>query len=181
VGAQAFLPGGVTLTVGYESLLLARPDAAPPSDLPQLPGDEPLALPVPGSVVLDNGWEILAERLETRPDDLAATDRWTAHFDAAPITGQQLWVRPRLPGERFQPLGMNGRHAAVKEAMIGSHLAAKLRARWPLVATDMHLLWIAGHQLDRRACVTPETSAILRLRCRRASPPAGDRAMPTDH
>jgi tRNA(Ile)-lysidine synthase len=180
VGAQAVLPDGLTLTVGYESWLLALPNVSPPTDLPQLPGDRPLPLPVPGSLILDNGWEILAERLDVRPEELAATDRWTAHFDAGQLEDRQLWVRPRQPGERFQPLGMDGRHARVKEVMINNHLAARLRRRWPIVATDEHLLWLVGHQLDRRAAVTPETTAIIRMRCRRV-PPTDGQTLTADH
>ena len=181
VGAQAALPGGLTLTVGYESLLLALPGISAPTDLPQLPGDGPFALPVPGSVVLENGWELLAERLEGGPEDLAATDRWTAYLDAALLAEQPLWVRARLPGERFQPLGMEGRHARVKDVMSDSRLAANLRPRWPLVATDEHLLWIPGYHLDRRMRVTAETAAVVRLRCRRVPPQEADQPLPADH
>lgn len=181
VGAQAALPGGLTLTVGYESWLLALPEVEPPTNLPQLPSQEPIALPVPGSVVLENGWEVLAERLEAHPADLETADHWTACFDGAYLEGQQLWLRPRLPGERFQPLGMNGQHARVKEVMINSRLAATLRPRWPLVATDEHLLWIPGYQMDRRGRVTPETSTVVRLRCRRVPLQKDDQPLPADH
>jgi tRNA(Ile)-lysidine synthase len=179
-GAQAVLPGGISLSIGYDNWLLALPDVAPPIDLPQLPVEEPLPLPVPGSVILENGWELLAEQLEARPEDMASADRWTAHFDAGQLEGRQLWLRPRLPGERFQPLGMDGRHARVKEVVINSRLAARLRRRWPIVATEEHLLWLVGHHLDRRAAVTPETAAVIRLRCRRVLPSDGE-TLTADH
>jgi tRNA(Ile)-lysidine synthase len=165
-GAQATLPGGLTLTVGYESWLLALPTAQPPTDLPQLPEAGPLLLPLPGNVALANGWQMSAELLEEPPADLAAAGRWTAHLDAG-AAGEALWLRPRMPGERFQPLGMEGRHARVKDVMIASQLAAALRPRWPLVANDAHLLWVAGYQIDQRARVTPATTATVRLTLQR--------------
>jgi tRNA(Ile)-lysidine synthase len=171
-GAQAVLPGGLTLTAGYESWLLALPTAAPPSDLPQLTGDDPLPLPVPGAVTLANGWQIAAEILDAPPADLPATGRWTVYLDAAAAGDGSLWLRPRRPGERFQPLGMEGRHARVKDVMINARLAAHLRPRWPLVANDDHLLWLAGYHLDHRARVTPATTATIRLSLRRPPPPA---------
>ena len=92
-----------------------------------------------------------------------------------------MWVRARLPGERFQPLGMEGRHARVKDVMIDNRLAANLRPRWPLVTTDEHLLWIPGYHLDRRMRVTAETAAVVRLRCRRVPPQGADQPLPADH
>jgi tRNA(Ile)-lysidine synthase len=116
-------------------------------------------------VALANGWQMSAELLETAPADPAAAGRWTAHLDAA-VAGEQLWLRPRIPGERFQPLGMEGRHARVKDVMIASQLAAHLRPRWPIVANEEHLLWVAGYHIDHRARVTPATGATIRLTCR---------------
>ncbi len=170
-GAQAILPGGLTLTVGYQSWLLALPTAQPPGDLPQLPGDEPLRLPLPGAVALANGWQLSAELLDAPPAELDAAGRWTAHLDAA-VAGEPLWLRPRRPGERFQPLGMDGRHARVKDVMMAGQLAAPLRSRWPIVANEEHLLWVAGYHIDQRARVTPATTATVRLTCRR-QPGAG--------
>lgn len=90
---------------------------------------------------------------------------WQAYLD--PVTAGELVVRSRRPGERFQPLGMNGRRARVKEVMINEKIPARLRPRWPLVANDQNLLWLVGHRLDRRARVTPTTTAVIHLRCYR--------------
>jgi tRNA(Ile)-lysidine synthase len=165
-GAQAVLPGGLALTVGYESWLLAAPTAAPPTDLPQLPDGAPLPLAVPGVVALANGWEIAAELLAAPPEDVSGADRWTAYLDAAQV-GTGFQVRQRRQGERFQPLGMDGQHARVKDVMINAQLAAALRPRWPIVANEEDLLWIAGYHTDHRARVTAATRETVRLVCRR--------------
>jgi hypothetical protein len=163
------LPGGLTLTVGYESWLLALPTAAPPSDLPQLPVDDPLPLPCPGSGgagqrLADQPPSCWTPRRPTSPEP----DRWTAHLDAALPWDEQLWLRPRRPGERFQPLGMEGRHARVKDVMISSPAGCRTCARaGPSSPTRSHLLWVAGYHIDHRARVTPATGATIRLTCRR--------------
>jgi tRNA(Ile)-lysidine synthase len=61
-------------------------------------------------------------------------DPWTVFLD-----GEQagtLYLRPRRPGERMQPLGLNGRSAKLKEIMVNRKIPAALRARWPIVAND---------------------------------------------
>lgn len=165
VGAQATLPGDLLLTVEYDTWRLATPSADVPVRLPQLPAMEPLILPLPGRVSLAGGWILAASwRSDLSPAAIRANpDPWQAYLD--PVSAGELVVRSRRSGERFQPLGMGGRTAAVKEVMINEKIPARLRQRWPLVANDQHLLWLVGHRLDQRARVTADTSAIIHLHC----------------
>lgn len=165
VGAQATLLGDLLLTVEYDTWRLATPSADLPVRLPQLPEMEPLLLPLPGEVALANGWVLAASwRSDLSPAEIRVNpDPWQAYLD--PRSAGHLLVRSRQPGERFQPLGMSGRSAAVKDVMINQKIPARLRDRWPLVANEQHLLWLVGHRLDRRARVTSDTSAFVHLRC----------------
>ena len=167
VGAQATLPGGLVLTVEYDAWRLATEEASPPVRRPQLSGDEALVLSLPGRASLAGGWfveatachDVSQEAVENNPDP------WLAYVDAE--EARQLLVRPRRPGERFQPLGMAGHSAKVSDVMINEKIPAGLRARWPLVANRDHLLWLVGHRLDRRARVTAGSRHVWRLRCAR--------------
>jgi tRNA(Ile)-lysidine synthase len=78
---------------------------------------------------------------------------------------QNLIVRVREPGERFQPLGMNGRSAKVKEVMINRKIGARWRANWPIVAGPTHLIWLTGHALDERMKISKESTTIVQLTC----------------
>lgn len=167
VGAQSTLPGDCRLVVEYEHLTLQAPTLAPQTRLPQLRSSMPLRLSLPGEVVLANGWLLAASWL-TGPDLAAISanqDPWLAFIDGE--FGRDLWLRPRQRGERFQPLGMAGRSAALKEVMINRKIPAALRPLWPVVASNEQLLWLAGHVVDERVRVTPQSRLVLQLHCRR--------------
>ena len=161
-GGQATLPGGLIMTVGYEQLTIAADPATRPIYLPQLTGETAVPLPVPGRIELANGWMLAAEPIHEM--DLvqvqANADPWQAFVD---VGKRPLWVRPRRPGEQMQPLGMNGQSAKLKDIMINRKIPVRLRARWPLVTTDEHPVWLAGHLVDERAKVTTVSHPIIHL------------------
>jgi len=74
-----------------------------------------------------------------------------------------LFLRPRIAGERFQPFGLNGRSQSIKKAMINHKIEARLRARWPIIATAEHPLWIAGCCQDERSRLSADTDAVWHL------------------
>jgi tRNA(Ile)-lysidine synthase len=161
-GAESHLPAALLLTVGYGRLYLSA-GPLPLDQWPQLPAAEAYPLVVPGHLPLAAGWRLEA-RAVTDVGPLAITaneDPLQAFLDAsaAPLT-----VRPRNAGERFQPLGMAGASAALKEVMINRKIPAAARPLWPIVATPDHLAWLAGHTLDERVRVMPATSQLIHLR-----------------
>ncbi len=167
MGVQATLPGGVTLTVEYGRFLFTTSTGGVPLSAPQLYQDAPIPLPVPGEVALGSGW-VLQTAVLPAPDFATIcqnADPWVAHI---PATLQPLYVRPRQPGERFQPLGLNGRSAPLKKVMINRKIPAALRARWPLVATADHPVWLVGYQLDQRASLRATDHVAIQLHCHRA-------------
>jgi tRNA(Ile)-lysidine synthase len=164
-GTTAVLPENIQFEVDYERLRLRRESAVIPPRAPQLPTMNPLPLPIPGQVALANGWWVESAVID--PFDQAAIennpDPWTVFLD-----GEQagtLYLRPRRPGERMQPLGLNGRSAKLKEIMVNRKIPAALRARWPIVANDDHLLWLVGHVVDERVYVTAVTRQVWRITC----------------
>lgn len=168
VGAQATLPGNVELTVEYEAWVLAAEDAVIPPRAPQISAERPLALPVPGKVSLDRGWEIRAAyvdlpRLEQWEEALEELDPWRVRIDAS-VAGE-LHVRNRLPGERFRPLGLGHHSMKVADFMINEKLPSSLRPAWPIVANRRHVVWIAGYRIDERARVGDHTRRLVELHC----------------
>jgi tRNA(Ile)-lysidine synthase len=165
-GAEATLPGRITLRLEYEHLLLATDLEQVPRDNPQLPLGKPQILPVPGSVALDGGWLLTAVVADVELSEVRNNrDPWLAFFDI----GQKpiLHVRSRMPGEQFQPLGMDGRSASVQDVMVNRKLPASMRDRWPIVVTEEHLLWLVGLQTDERGKVTERSNRIIQLYCHR--------------
>jgi tRNA(Ile)-lysidine synthase len=164
-GTTAVLPQQILLEVGYEELVVRRDTAVMTPEMPQLVEAEPLPLPVPGQVSLANGWWV--ETAVLNRFDLAAIqqnpDPWTAYLDGE--RAGKLYLRPRQAGERMQPLGFNGRSAKLKEIMVNRKIPANLRKGWPILANDNHPLWVVGHLLDERVCVTVATRQVWQITC----------------
>lgn len=168
-GAVASLPQGLRLTVGYETLTVAKGDYRPlPLDWPALLA-ESLPLALPGRTLLPGpaGWQVEAQWLspdELPPDWAINPDPWQAFLDAG-VVGEGLALRRRRPGDRFQPQSMGGRSKSLSDFLINVKVPAAWRDWVPLVVSDDGcILWVAGWRLDERARVTPETRRVLRLR-----------------
>ena len=129
------LPEGLTMLADYDTLLFSSASAGLQAGLPQLLKDDPLLLPVPGQIVLANDWKITAQPVEQIPDPITPElDPWQAFLD---LRDQDiLYVRTRQPGERMQPLGMDGHSSSLQDIMVNRKMASRLREQWPLVATN---------------------------------------------
>jgi len=116
----------------------------------------------PGIVeILESGkkmrFSILKRRRERGFDDSPHTalleyDR--LHF---PLT-----IRSLHPGDRFQPLGMEG-EKKVKDFFIDNKIPLIERRKIPLLFFKGQLLWIAGLRIDHRFRLKPETRQTLKV------------------
>jgi tRNA(Ile)-lysidine synthase len=162
-GARAELPDGLALSVAYGRLLVATVAYDAAAGYPQLLASESQPLAVPGVVDLAQRWQIVAEIIQ--PVNLEAVsgnaDPWTAYVALEP--GTALFVRGRRPGERLRPLGLGG-ETKLKEVMIDRKLPVATRALWPVVATAAHPVWLAGHVIDERVRVRPDSDHVVLLR-----------------
>lgn len=165
-GSGADLPGDITISVSYNSLIVKNEAADLANKYPQLLGLDPLRLSVPGKTPLANGWQLTAEWLGPGEFDLhnihENRDRWQAFVVLS--AADTLIVRPRLSGERMRPLGLNGERK-LKEIMIDRKMPAHLRRRWPILATKDHAVWVVGHIIDERVRVISGEQRVVRLRC----------------
>jgi tRNA(Ile)-lysidine synthase len=165
-GQAATLAAGLELQIGYDSLRITEEGAPwpPQPDVPQVAG--PLALDAPGVTEVGGGWQVEARRLQrdVLPADFAANaDPWTAFLDAA-VVGQDLSLRHRQPGDRFQPQGLGGHSTALNEFMIDAKIARDARAAWPLLIGQGGIAWVCGLRVDERATVGNETRDVWEVR-----------------
>lgn len=175
-GARAALPAGLSLLADQETLILASALDEVASRLPQLLSADAVALVVPGQVSLGNGWILTAESSMVDYQDVVAnSDPWQAYV--ALEAGEALQVRPRRRGERMQPLGMHGRSTSLQDLFVDRKVPGRLRARWPIVSTADHAVWVVGHVIDHRSRVTAEHDTVVSLHCR----PGADAAVETSH
>ena len=168
-GSQATLPRGLMLTVSYERLTVAAAEA-PPSlpDWPLLPpGAGLIPLQVPGETRLPAAdWVLRVEVLARRdlpPAWQVNPDPWRVFVDLRAV-GTDLWLRTREPGDRLQPLGMEGHSVKVSALLTNLKVPRAARDRLPLLVTDWGLAWVCGQRVDRRACVQDATERVLHLR-----------------
>ncbi|MBA7465605.1 tRNA(Ile)-lysidine synthase [subsurface metagenome] len=159
-GKRLSLPGGLIFSIEYNRYLLGS-DQAALSPFPILATEFPLKLP--GETVLP-GWRIEAtiisrEQMPEKDED------FTAYFDRDK-TGDKLLVRPRQPGDRFQPLGMS-QPKKLGQFMIDAKIPSAWRQRIPLVCSPQHILWVVGWRIDERVKVTDATKQVLCLKFER--------------
>ena len=172
-GRSCDVLGGLRLSISLADVMVS---AWTDADVP-VPADRPL---VSADGQLSPGWRFCVEMLEPGEWSLdeveANASGWQVCIDAArlPLSrravspgegvgGWGLQVRARLPGDRFQPLGLSGHSLKVSDFMINAKIEKNLRDRWPLVVCGDDIVWVAGLRLDERFKVTPETTTVLRL------------------
>ena len=158
-GRSAHLPGDVTFLVEHSRALLTRaPRFA--GHFPALQGVQPLV--VSGTTHLP-GWTVTAEM--AAPDVAFPEEEGTGGYQAnldLDAVGTRLWVRTRLQGDRFQPLGME-QEKRLQDFLVDAHVPSHLRDQIPLVVNDQGMVWVVGHRIAHWARLTPETRQALRL------------------
>jgi len=103
------------------------------------------------------------DRQRMPEEALRNTDPWQAYLDLE-RTGDQLALRARKTGDRFQPLGMPGKSKSLNAFLIDAKVPQDVRDRLPLVVSTTHVVWVAGQRIDERAKITDQTRDVLHLR-----------------
>lgn len=170
-GTRVTLAAGLELSKDYDRIWVAEEGATLPTPWEQGPLVEaPIPLPLEGEVPLPGGrWRVRVRTLEpASPMDLltaAKEDRWRAFLNAEALRGP-LVLRPRRPGDRFQPFGMGGASTLVREFLINVKLPRQVRDRWPLLCSGEEIAWVVGWRVDERFAIGPGTRRVLEVRLR---------------
>jgi len=187
-GKKLNLPGGLIFATGYDQYQLAT-DMAGLSPFPRL--EDEARLNIPGQTLLP-GWRV--EATITDPSTIKGksegalapsetitplplikgkgiqgmgliNDNFTACFDLAK-TGDNLTVRPRRRGDRFQPLGLP-QPKKLGEFMIDARIPQAWRQHIPIVCSPSQIVWVVGWRLDDRVKVSQKTKQVLCLEFKR--------------
>lgn len=105
--------------------------------------------------------QLQATAIDTPPTLAQLRDASSAYVDAEAIVGA-LEVRPLRPADRFTPFGMRGSRLA-SDYLADRHLSRLHRLRTLVVVDARGIVWMAGHTIDQRVAITPETPKIVRL------------------
>lgn len=156
------LPDGLIFAIEYDRYLLGS-DPAALSPFPAI--EKECDLRVPGTTALP-GWQVVADILK-REQFVDEGNSYIACFDLA-RTGDKLTIRPRRPGDRFQPLGMS-QLKKLNQFMIDSKIPRAWRRRVPIVCSPEQIIWVAGWRIDERVKVTGNTRNMLRLELKKVT------------
>lgn len=173
-GAQIHLPHHLTLTLEYQTIILATPDYQVPwPDGPYLVQDKPLPLNLNSITPLpQTNWVIQTQLLtkESLPsEELTQSRPWSVYLDAE-VVGDKPHLRPRQPGDKFYPLGLNGRRQKVKDTMINAKIPQAWRDHIPLLISEgEQICWLCGYRLDHRCRVTEKTQQVIAITFRQVS------------
>lgn len=167
-GAQATLPLGLQLVVGYTTLTIGEQAALHlPPELPWLAADAGIPVTIPGKTLLPGGWRLQArpapywnlEAIANNPNPLVA---W---MDADAL-GDAPRLRTRQTGDRFAPQGLTGATVRLSDFLINNKVPRRWRDHLPLLEAEGRILWVAGLRLSEYALVRPTTQNVVYLRFR---------------
>ena len=156
------LPGGASVVREYDTLKIGRIVEEPPADIE-------LDLPVPGEVSLPDGSVISAAVVDgdAEKEMREAGDDAFVEFADAKEVGERVTVRYREPGDKFRPLGGPG-EKCLKAFFIDVKVPRSERNRVPVIVSDDRIVWVAGHRLDERFKLKPESKSAVRFSWQRA-------------
>jgi tRNA(Ile)-lysidine synthase len=160
------VPGQRVERVGFQVVLTGRPAGAAGRPSREIANFFHYALSIPGEVTLrEAGCVVSAER-------------WTGELPAIVSNGSlalvrsdlcrgPLAVRNRRPGDRFSPVGLEGRKK-LQDFFVDRKVARAQRDSVPLVVDETdRIVWIAGYGVDDAFRVTDPAQAVLILRLKR--------------
>ena len=161
--SRPLIAGLMLRTLGDDILLYHTDSPVIFNRLPQLIKDAQVELPIPGKVELAGGWKLTAlsesialgsyqTYLNAQKGDFAAIDR--------SLISEPLNVRTRMPGDRIQPLGLNGT-TKVSDIMINNRIPDLARARWPMVVSGDEVVWVSGIRMSHLFRLTEGTSSVI--------------------
>jgi tRNA(Ile)-lysidine synthase len=139
------LPRGLKLISGYTKLILTV-EGGVPGRLTALEGEHPLDAPDPGETVTRKlpGWQVVLQWV-ANAEKLSLRDPFTAYIDLNRV-GQDIWVRRRVPGDRFQPSGMES-EKKLQDFFVDRKVPRSSRDAIPLVVSQRGIAWVVGHRV----------------------------------
>ena len=154
---------GVSVTREYDRIRFAQASCGPAQSAPAMP-PTPIALPVPSRVHWPpTGQQVAADLVHSSVLPSRSGSVKTRVFVDADRLTLDLAVRSWLPGDAFQPLGMQGRRKKLQDFFADLKIPGQLRRRIPVIVAPEGVVWIAGHRIDHRFRITNDTTRMLRL------------------
>jgi len=135
-------------------------------EFPQLPSEKSYALGLGEPLQLTHVWRLEAELVSRRDYESlpleVQQDRQHAWLNPADLV-LPMEVRGMRPGERWAPLGMQGKHQKLSDFFINEKIPQGARAKWPLVLSEGSVLWVCGLRISQAWRLIGDEPEILHL------------------
>ena len=147
-GRSLDLPRGVGARIESNVLRIFRRDEGRP--VPNLPREHSIRVPQePGEIVEFEavGWRVYMQVGNPPPfqDKTAPSDQRFAATLRRDVLGEQVTIRTRRPGDRFQPSGMTGTKK-LQDFFTDSKIPRDRRDSVPLLVCERGIAWVVGHR-----------------------------------
>jgi len=133
---------------------------------PQMPqGATSLTVPIPARLELVEGWVFSGERGASTPtlgleQAFHNENQFQVWLDADRLP-EKLEIRIRRPGDRFEPLGMDGQSMKLSDFFINEKLPQRARDNWPLLCSGNTVIWVPGYRPAHPFCLTDKTRQVI--------------------
>lgn len=160
------LKGGLWMFREGGSIYVCTADADLPfRRWPQMPaGMDSHDVSIPGQLALAGGWKFSCERWRlpalAREQSEKNDDQFQVWLDAARLP-DVLELRVRQPGDRFEPLGMDGHSQKLSDFLINAKMPRRARARWPLLCAGDVVVWVPGYRPSHLFRLTNATRNVV--------------------
>lgn len=159
-GSTLQLPGLVQLVKRQFDLLIERQtsDMQVTSES-RLDDEKIIKVAWPGVTLLDDA-RLEIHQLEDVPskDEILGFDPSAHAFISDTNLLPPSYLRHPAPGDRFDPLGMGGRHQHLVDFLRIQGVATDCKVKTWLLCDERGIIWVAGHRVADRVKITPETS-----------------------
>lgn len=150
------LPGDINCSIHYNKMIFHRRKVNIESP------NYCYRLNVPGKTIINEvGYCITAELLTSCENPATLPER-EAVLDYG-LTGQELFVRPRRPGDIFKPQGVKGK-VKLKKFLIDQKVPRGMRNYIPLICNKQEIIWVGGLRVGEYWKVTKDSKIILHLK-----------------
>ncbi len=160
-GSSLALPGKVEVIVSYGNIIFrAKNDKATGIMFSSV------LLNVPGETeIFNRGKKVTAAVVSHKDIQLPINPEVEAILDYDTMLPyiNKLQARRRIPGDRFQPLGLKG-SKKLKDYLIDKKIPREERECLPIIATDDNIFWVVGLEINNNYKVKEKTKRILHLK-----------------
>ena len=152
-------------TTGRNGILTKNSEGGWDKGLPGIEKELTIAVQS-GKYPIGIGWQLEIEEISKKQiseDFKHNKDPYKAYIDKVQVKGI-ITIRPWTKGDRFRPLGMNGKSIKLSDYWINRKVSPQARVYWPLVLSKDEIIWIPGFQQSHNTRVTDKTQNIIILR-----------------